>query len=106
MTATKSQFDKQEQVCVNCRHYRRAWTLKGLISRFFDNGRDYHLCALAGSNKDIDPVTGRVTVTQNLRNCRWMLTEHCLWGSRWEPSEQFVRRKKYLFKVIATNNKE
>lgn len=107
MTTAENQFTKQERVCVNCRHHRRSWSFQGITGLLFESGDgDHHLCALRGTREELNPITGRVRVSEDLRSCRRMLNDDCQRGDGWEPSERFARRKENLFKVIAMDRKE
>jgi hypothetical protein len=98
---SENQFTEKERACVNCRHFRRRWTLPVLLDFIFDDGSDHYRCTRGGRHEKLNRITGKVTVTTRDWSCYYMRREHC--GDRgqyWEPSEQFAQRKENLFKVI------
>lgn len=97
-----------DKVCVNCRHMVKAWDWDGIKSFVFDSDKQYHyMCSWnREATKEINPVTGRVTVQQSslkycfsMREYGGMCDEH---GIRWQPSVEWSAKKENTFKAISS----
>jgi hypothetical protein len=98
-----NEYTEQDRACVNCRHFRRRWNPIALIDTVISDGTMHYRCQLNGVSESINPITGRKTITIRDQSCKDMRSSrhYCgREGDHWHPSEQFMRRKENLLKVI------
>jgi hypothetical protein len=99
---SENRFTKEDRACVNCRHFRRSWNPFAMLDAIFGFGGQYYRCIRGGTERDFNPITGRVKIKVNSMSCASAreYRSECFQGAAWEPSERFAQRKENLFKVI------
>lgn len=90
-----NQFSEKDRVCVNCRYFRREWSLNVLL-----NTNEHYRCVFDGEYRSMDPVTGREVITITSKICKEERQNVCRGGRNWQPSDRFAARQENLFKVM------
>jgi hypothetical protein len=99
---SENRFTTEDRACVNCLHFRRFWNPFALLDVIFGDGEEYYRCIRGGTERNFNPITGRVKIKVSSRSCASAreYRNECNRGEAWEPSERFARRKENSFKVV------